>query len=378
LAVRLLTCLPRPFEPDGSAQFAASTDTSATKPRHQTDATSRETNVKRALIVGSQGQDGAYLTELLHSKGYDVLGIGAGGAEGRAGVNPAMNIDIRDKAVVLGLLADAKPDEIYYLAAYHQSAEGTPQDPYDLLQRSFEVNTLALNHFLYATVKASVKSRLFYAASSRVFGSPGTPVQDEQTPFNPVCPYGISKASGAWLCRHYRQEIGAFCSVGILYNHESPRRAAPFVSRKIVKAAVAIRNGIQSQLVLGNLDARVDWGYAPDYVSAMWAILQSDLADDFVIASGTLHSVRDFARTAFAAVDLDWNRYVTENTQVLSSGRPQVTLCGDNRKLQRTTGWRPQVSFEQMVRIMVQAEIEQAPGAVQSEGNAGEDNAASR
>jgi GDPmannose 4,6-dehydratase len=329
--------------------------------------------VKRALIVGCQGQDGVYLTELLHSKGYDVLGIDAGRAKDRPGVNPAMNIDIRDKTVVLELLAETKPDEIYYLAAYHQSAEGTHHDPHDLLQRSFEVNTLALNHFLYGTVKAGVNSRLFYAASSRVFGSPGTPVQDEQTPFNPVCPYGISKASGAWLCRHYRHELGVYCSVGILYNHESPRRAATFVSRKIVKAAVAIRNGIQAQLVLGNLDARVDWGYAPDYVSAMWAILQSDPADDFVIASGALHSVRDFARTAFAAVGLDWNKYVSENVQVLSSGRPPVTLRGDNRKLRRTTGWHPQVSFEQMVRIMVEAEIEQASGVVYPEGNAGEE-----
>jgi GDPmannose 4,6-dehydratase len=304
------------------------------------------------------GQDGVYLTELLSDKGYEVHGIDANGVV-RLARNAAADVNINNKAAVLGLLADTKPDEIYYLAAFHQSSEGISEDPHELIQRSFEVNTLGLNHFLYGIVKASAKSRLFYAASSRVFGRPEGPVQDEQTPFDPVCPYGISKASGAWLCRLYRHDFGVYSSVGILYNHESPRRTAAFVSSKIVKAAVAIKKGMQSKLVLGSLDALVDWGYAPDYVNAMWTILQSNQPEDFVIASGTLHSVREFVQAAFGMVGLECDEYVTEDTRTLSKGRSQSTLCGNSRKLQSQTGWRPQVSFERMVRTMVEAEIEQ-------------------
>jgi GDPmannose 4,6-dehydratase len=312
------------------------------------------TKVLRALIVGCYGQDGSYLTECLREKGYDVIGIDSQGAS----TNGVLNVDIQNKTDVVELLAEARPDEIYYLAAFHQSAEGADNDPHDLCHRSFEINTLALNHFLYGVLVASEKSRLFYAASSRVFGNPETRVQDERTLFNPICPYGISKASGAHLCRYYRTEHGLYSSVGILYNHESHRRSASFVSKKIVKAAVAIKKGLQSRLVLGSLDALIDWGYAPDYVAAMWAILQTDQADDFIIASGTLHSVREFVEAAFSAVELDWTRYVAEDEQLLSRRRQPGTLCGDSNKLQFITGWRPRVSFDQMVRLMVEKELE--------------------
>ena len=311
-------------------------------------------SARRAIIVGCQGQDGVYLSEYLEASNYEVVGIDSGGKT----TSLALNVDIRNRASVRELLSDTKPHEVYYLAAYHQSAEGVVPDPGELVERSFHVNTLALNHFLHGILTTNAKARLFYAASSRVFGNPDTQEQDERTPFHPVCPYGISKAAGVYLCRYYRREFGVYCSTGILYNHESPRRSAKFLSRKVVKAAVAIKMGRQAQLVLGNLDALVDWGYAPDYVRAMWAVLRPDQAGDFVIASGKLHSVREFVEVAFSTLGLEWKDYVTEDGRVLSPGRPQGILSGNAEKLRRVTGWLPQVSFCQMIRIMVEAELE--------------------
>lgn len=301
------------------------------------------------------------MTGLLRARGYAVFGVSSSGHVHSPEIRSVMDVDIRDRLSVLRLLLESKPDEIYYLAACHQSAEGSENDPHDLLLRSFEINTLALNHFLSGILKGGLTSRLFYAASSRVFGNPDATVQNEETPFNPVCPYGISKVAGVHLCRYYRAKPGVYCSVGILYNHESPRRGAGFVSKKIVRAAAAVKKGLTSKLVLGNLDAVVDWGYAPDYAAAMWAILQCDEPDDFVIASGTLHSVRDFVGAAFEAVGLDWKEYVVQDAQVLSGVRPRSGLRGDYQKLHRATGWHPTVSFEEMVRAMVAAEIEETP-----------------
>lgn len=313
--------------------------------------------MKRALVVGSRGQDGSYLTELLQSKRYEVFGMATN--RGSGGLVET-GTEISNKAAVRRLLEEIKPDEIYYLAAHHQSSERKEDYPDTLFQASFEINTLALGHFLSGILGVCPTSRLFYAASSRIFGNSDSPIQEEETPLNPVCPYGISKASGLWLCRYYRREFNIYSSVGILYNHESPRRSETFISKKIVKAAVAIKKGRQSRLVVGSLDALVDWGYAPDYVDAMWAILQLDWPDEFIVANGTLHSVRDFVQVAFSALGLEWERYVTENDRVLSGGRPRATLCGNTRKLECATGWRPKVSFEEMVRLMVRSELEQA------------------
>jgi GDPmannose 4,6-dehydratase len=314
-------------------------------------------NARRALVIGSKGQDGSYLTELLDEKGYRVTGVDSSGAVSPTSRGCIATVDMRHESEVLDLIAGIRPDEIYYLAAHHHSSEAGGSDPHELLQASFDINTLALNHVLQAGRKGASGCRIFYAASSRIFGSPETSVQNENSRFNPECAYGISKAAGVLICRYYRKEYGVRCSTGILYNHESPRRRTGYISKNIVSAAVAIKQGRRSDLVVGNLDARVDWGFAPDYVSAMWSILQLDLADDFVIASGSVHSVRDFVRIAFDALGLEWSRFVREDPQVLAGGRPSGVLQGDTRKLECATGWRPRVSFEEMVRIMVEAEI---------------------
>jgi GDPmannose 4,6-dehydratase len=210
-------------------------------------------------------------------------------------------------------------------------------------------------NFLEAARVKSPKSRLFFASSSRVFGAPPSSPQDETTPLNPECVYGITKAAGQRCVRYYRQAHGLFAAAGILYNHESPLRAPAFVTTKIVRGAVAIRRGQQSKLVLGDLDAEADWGYAPDYVDAMRQILRLPAADDFVIASGASHTVRNFVEAAFGLVGLDWNAYV-EVAPGLISGQRRSSLVGNTAKLTAATGWKPSVSFTELVRILVQAE----------------------
>ena len=304
----------------------------------------------RALIVGCNGQDGTYLSHFLRDKGYDVLGIDR--------VGPCLDVDVCDAGAVVALLQSLKPDEVYYLAAFHHSAEDGAVDEHELIVKSLAVNTLSLNNFLYGIAQESPASRLFYAASCRVFGKPEAVPQDEATPMNPVCAYGISKAAGIQLCRYYRRQGRVYSSAGILYNHESPRRPVQFITRKIAVAAAKARKGLQAKVVVGDLDARVDWGYAPDYVAAMWAVLQLDQPDDFIVATGQLHSVRDFAETAFGSLDLSWQDYVIEDASLLNRRHAFGTFCGDARNLQQLTGWRPRVSFEEMVREMVAAEMQ--------------------
>ena len=302
-----------------------------------------------AVIVGCSGQDGTYLSGLLEEKSYEIVGIGRGKSFG--------SVDISDPAEVMHLLETVQPREIYYLAAFHHSSEDVEVNDSELVRKSFEVHTLSLNNFLYGITQKSPRSRLFYAASCLVFGNPSTTPQDERTPMDPRCPYGISKAAGAYLCRFYREKRKVYCSVGILYNHESPLRNPQFISRKIAKAAVNIKRGLQDKLVLGDLDVRVDWGYAPDYVAAMWGILQLDQPDDFIIASGTFHTVRELVQTAFDVVGLRWEDHVVEDPSLLKRNRPATTLQGTAEKLTSRTGWRPQVSFTDMVRKLVLAEM---------------------
>jgi GDPmannose 4,6-dehydratase len=308
--------------------------------------------VPKALVVGCNGQDGYYLVQQLETKGYLVAGIDRDVAKELPG---GRGIDIRDASAVRYVIENLAPDEVYFLAAFHHSADDPGLDEGELVLRSFEINTLALNHVLSAIAATSRHSRLFYAASSHIFGDPPTDVQDENTPLNPVDPYGISKTAGVHLCRYYRTQRQLFCSVGILYNHESPRRHGAFVSQKVVQAAVRISHQAQDKLVVGNLDAMVDWGYAPDYVDAMWRILQLPEPDDFVIASGSLHSVRDLVQTAFEAVGLDWNAYVETNPGVTKK-RYGNRLQGNSARLEAQTGWRPSMPFAEMIQAMVQAE----------------------
>jgi GDPmannose 4,6-dehydratase len=312
--------------------------------------------MKRALIIGSHGQDGSYLYESLARQEYCMLGIDIN-TVCASFPNPPVPISIQDPAAITELIRRFGPDEVYYLAAFHHSSEDTLVDDAALFRTSCAVHVTALVNVLEALKHHAPQARLFYAASSHIFGAPITAPQDETTPLNPVCVYGITKAAGLQVCRFYRQKHGLYTSAGILYNHESPRRSAKFVSQKIVSTAIAIKKGEQTQLILGDLAAQIDWGYAPDYVEAMQQILQLPAPDDFVVASGTTHTVRDFVDGVFRALDLDWTRYVTENRKVV---RQQVKrhLQGNTAKLRAATGWHPATSFTQMIRLMVQKGLE--------------------
>jgi GDPmannose 4,6-dehydratase len=262
-------------------------------------------------------------------------------------------VDITNARQVSGLVKSFKPDEIYFLAAFHHSSEQKLKDEGDIFKKSFDVNVTALVHFLEGMRQHSPKAKLFYAASSHVFGNPSKGRQDESTPFHPVCIYGIAKAAGLHACRFFRDAYGLFASVGILYNHESPRRSSKFVSQKIVQTAIAIKKGKARHLVLGDLNAKTDWGYAPDYVEAMRRILQLSRPDDFVIASGRSHTVKDFVTIVFEQLGLDWEKYVRVNPALIHKKR-KGSLEGNPRKLLSATGWKPKVSFDGMVGIMVE------------------------
>lgn len=310
----------------------------------------------KAIVIGCNGQDGTLLCTLLHQKGYTVYGVDHALNDRTQCFVRFSLLDVCDPHRLPELIADVSPDEVYYLAAYHHSAE-QPQPPRETVGLTLAVNTQGLNNVLAAIADLpAAKPRAFYAASSRVFGEPQGEVQDETTPLAPLCAYGISKAAGIYLCRYYRRKYQVYASTGILYNHESPLRSPRFVTRKIVRAAVRISSGLERELVLGDLDARVDWGWAPDYVEAMYAMLRLACPDDFVIATGVLHSVREFVEIAFSAVGLDWREHVVERLDVLDGRRAVNPLCGNPEKLQKATGWRSRLSFEAMVRTMIEVE----------------------
>lgn len=298
-----------------------------------------------AIVVGADGQDGTLLHPLLTARGDRVVRVGRPKTGGDPDITKPRDVD--------RLVIDVRPDEVYFLAAVQHSSQDPLADPVDLAHRSYAVNTLALVHFLEALSTRSPRTRLFYAASSHVFGVPHSPVQDEATPLRPLSVYGISKAAGVMHCRAYRQR-GLFASVGILYNHESPLRRPGFVSRRIVDAVARIHRGEKHQLVLGRLSAGADWGYAPDYVEAMTRVLAADAPDDFVVATGVRHTVQEFAATAFGLAGLDWREHVREEPGVLTRAEPP--LLGNAARLRGRTGWRPSVDFPGMVAELLAAE----------------------
>jgi GDPmannose 4,6-dehydratase len=305
---------------------------------------------KRALIIGCDGQDGRLLYDLLDGKGYALIGI----ARDRTRTNFARrktSVNISRSRSVFELVRRFKPHEIYYLAAFHHSSQDPVTDPLELFRKSLDVQVLSLVNVLESVRRFSGSTRVFYAASSHVFGSPKARVQDETTPIAPDNVYGITKAAGLLTCRYYRERHGLFVSVGILYNHESSLRDPGFVSRKIVKGAIDIKNGRKERLILGSLAAEVDWGYAPDYVEAMHRILCHSKADDFIVASGKKHTVRDFVKLVCGRLELDWRSCVRENRDVLT--KRKMTLVGSSRKLTRLTGWKPSVDFTGMVDALL-------------------------
>src|SRR5258707_1276692 len=291
-----------------------------------------------SLVVGSGGQDGHYLCELLLREGRHVVGIGRRSSSssryGRRGP-----VDIRSRDQVGALVGELLPDEIYYLAWVFNSSQDPHKEPLESFDRSHAVHVTGWLNFLDAVERYKPGARLFYAASSRVFGDPPESPQTERTPLAPVCIYGMTKACGLQLARFYRRTRGLACSVGILYNHESPRRPPGFVSRKIVQAAVDIKLGAKRVLKLGRLSATVDWGAVQDYVDAMARILQLERADDFIIASGKPHTVREFAELAFSAAGLPWEPHVAEDSSLIGAAPAALPLVGDASRLRAATGW---------------------------------------
>lgn len=308
---------------------------------------------KTAIVVGSAGQDGRIACEHLIKRGYKVIGIDKCDHFLKTSEKYKKSlIDIEDSKEVFRLIKSARPDEIYFFAAFHQSSEDRLIDNIELLDRSYRVNVLSLLNFLEGIRRFSPQSRLFYAASSLIFGDADSKTQSETTEFSPDSMYGITKLDGLRLCRLYRKQYGVFASVGILYNHESAYRGSQFLSKKVITAAVDIKNKKKKILVLGNLKARVDWGYAPDYVDAMHKILQLQKADDFIVATGKTHSVLDFVETAFSHLGLNWKKYVKEEKRSIT--RKRKTLSGNAQKLRKMTGWKPSVNFEEMIGKIIE------------------------
>jgi GDPmannose 4,6-dehydratase len=318
----------------------------------------------RALITGISGQDGSYLAEFLLEKGYEVHGIirrSSSFNTGRIdhlyhdpheeGVRLFTHYgDLADPVALTKVLYEVRPDEIYHLGA-----QSHVRVSFEIPQYTFDVTGGGTLRLLEAVRESQVECRFYQASSSEMFGA-APPPQSETTPFHPRSPYAVSKVAAFWAAVNYREAYGMFVSNGILFNHESPRRGETFVTRKITRAVAMIKAGLQDKLYLGNLDAKRDWGYAVDFVEAMWLMMRAEEPDDFVVATGETHSVREFAEAAFDHVDLDWERYVEVDPRYFRPSEVDV-LLGDGTKTRERLGWEPKVKFDELVRIMVDADV---------------------
>lgn len=307
--------------------------------------------MRSALIIGAGGQDGRLLARLLLDRDYAVRGW-IRREPGTPAPCECKFIDLLEPARVEAELRKLPPDEIYYLAAFHHATEDViALSEAELLRRSFDIHVLGLLNVLQAMEECCPRARLFFAASSHVFGAPNSEWQNEETPLAPNSAYGISKAAGLQCCQLYRRQKGIFAATGILFNHESSLRKPSFLSQKIVRSVWRAQRDPDFKLLLGDVEARVDWGYAPDYVDAMFRILQLPEAGDFVVASGELHTVGEFAQAAFAVLGLDWRRHVETDARLLN--KVSHPLRGDSGKLRRATGWAPTTGFLEMVARLV-------------------------
>ena len=312
----------------------------------------------KALITGVTGQDGSYLAEFLLARGYEVIGM----VRRTSTTNFDRIRDFQDRIVVaqgdlldqvslINLLQEHRPDEVYNLAA--QSFVPTSFTQPVL---TGEFTALGVTRILDAVRIVDRTIRFYQASSSEMFGKVQEVPQRETTPFYPRSPYGAAKVYGHWITVNYRESYNLFACSGILFNHESPRRGLEFVTRKITHAVARIKLGLQDELHLGNLDARRDWGYAPDYVHAMWLMLQQERPDDYVVATGETHSVREFCQVAFDHVGLDWEKYVIVDPKFYRPAEVDM-LVGDPSKAGRVLSWEPSVTFQELVRIMVDADL---------------------
>ena len=322
--------------------------------------------MKRALITGITGQDGSYLADLLLEKGYEVHGIIRRASTFNTSridhlyADPHVNGvrmflhygDLSDSVNLVKLLYELKPDEIYHLGA-----QSHVRVSFDIPEYTSDVTGVGTIRILEAIREAGLRSRFFQASSSEMFGKVQQTPQTEKTPFWPRSPYGVAKVFSYWATVNYRESYGLCASNGIMFNHESPRRGETFVTRKISRAVAAIKQGLQKELFLGNLDAKRDWGYAPEYVEGVWRILQHDEGDDFVLATGETHTVREFVEAAFGHANLDWKEFVKHDPRYERPAEVDV-LLGDASKAKKIVGWEPKVRFHELVRIMVDADMD--------------------
>ncbi len=313
---------------------------------------------KRALVTGITGQDGSYLAEFLLSQGYEVLGM----VRRSSTVNfdrirhfqdevTIVQGDLLDQMSLLDILREYRPQEVYNLAA--QSFVPTSWKQPVL---TGEFTALGVTRMLEAVRIIDPEIRFYQASSSEMFGKVRETPQNENTPFYPRSPYGVAKVYGHWITVNYRESYDLFACSGILFNHESPRRGLEFVTHKVTYGAARIKLGLADELRLGNLEARRDWGYAGDYVQAMWLMLQQDEPDDYVIATGETHSVQELCEIAFGYLDLDWREYVVSDPKFFRPAEVDL-LVGDASKAHAKLGWEPSVSFEELIRLMVDADM---------------------
>ena len=326
--------------------------------------------MKRALITGITGQDGSYLAELLLSKGYEVHGIIRRASSFNTGridhiyADPHFEErrlilhygDLTDSVALVKLLYELQPDEIYNLGA-----QSHVRVSFDIPESTGDIVGLGTQRILEAVRETGLASkvRFYQASSSEMFGKVQEVPQRETTPFWPRSPYACAKVYAHWLTVNYRESYNLHASSGILFNHESPRRGETFVTRKITRAATRIKLGLQEHLYLGNMDAKRDWGYAKEYVEMMWLMLQQDKPDDYVVATGETHSVKEFVQECFAHLDLDWEKYVKYDARYERPAEVEL-LIGDASKAKRQLGWEPKVKFKELAKIMVDADMELA------------------
>jgi len=322
--------------------------------------------MKKALITGITGQDGSYLTELLLSKGYEVHGIIRRASTFNTerlehlyqdahvrGVRLFLHYgDLSDAVSLMKLLYELKPDEIYHLAA-----QSHVRVSFDIPEYTADITGIGTIRILEAIRETGVQSRFYQASSSEMYGLVAEIPQKETTPFHPRSPYGCAKVFAYWATVNYRESYGLHASNGILFNHESPRRGETFVTRKITRAVAYIKAGLQDKLFLGNLDSKRDWGYAKEYVEAMWLMLQQDKPNDYVIATGETHTIQEFCEVAFGHVGLDWQKYVEFDKRYLRPSEVDI-LIGDAAKAKRMLGWEPKIKFNQLAQLMVDADVQ--------------------
>jgi GDPmannose 4,6-dehydratase len=321
--------------------------------------------IKKALITGITGQDGSYLAEFLLAKGYEVHGLIRRSSTFNTRRIEHLYVDphepgarfflhygdLSDSGQLTHLIYNIQPDEVYHLAA-----QSHVRVSFDMPEYTGDVTGLGVTRLLETIRRSGIKTRFYQASSSELFGSTSPP-QNESSPLQPRSPYAVAKLYGYWMVRNYREAYGLFAVNGILFNHESPRRGETFVTRKITRALGRIKLGLQKKLYLGNLEAKRDWGYAPDFVEAMWLMLQQETPEDFVIATGEAHSVREFLEEAFGYVGLDWRDYVEIDARYF---RPTEVdfLLGDPSRARKILGWQPRVNFTELVHLMVDADLQ--------------------